>query len=82
MWLIMFQYKFLRMTEIIEQSLSNHLDFDSVGTNFFLATLVFSSDEIIQIKSENPVYNAKLQIVLVLFFHHGSSEPAQTYDRL
>ena len=36
---------------------------------------VFSADNIIQIQSENPVYNATLQIVL--FFLCGSNEPDQ-----
>ena len=34
---------------------------------------VFSADDIIQIQSENPVYNVTLQIVL--FFLCGSNEP-------
>ena len=38
---------------------------------------VFSADDVVQTKSEDPLYNAKLHIVLVLLFLRGSNERDQ-----
>ena len=49
------------MTEIIEQSLSSHTgSLFTVGPSFlFSLRLVFPADNVIQIKTENAVYDSK-----------------------